>query len=264
MAPFKKNASSLPLPRKIQLYFSVTSSVKLFHSVVLWQFAQISIVAFTNFFVLMYVSVSHTIETGQEQRPCHLLHKIQRVVGSNKCLLIQYMIQVSSYRLIFQKWDNANIMNIYFPNIFLPLPLLKNTQLFWGGHLPLFCISKWFRENWIMSPCPHVPMSPAARQGRNQLRSSTAHLALAKVWFQDWPVTLMGLARVTLSTPVWMLGEKYFYCFSLSSSDSLWAWTKYPEKLLVAILLPQREPALNWSWQFRKQTREKEPKSLVT
>lgn len=133
ITPFKKNASSLPLPRKIQLHFSVTSSVKLFHSVVLWQFAQISILAFTNLFLLIYVSVSHTVETGQEQRPCHLLHKIQCVVGSNKCLLIQHMIQVSSYRLIFQKWDNANIMNICFPNIFLPMPLLKNTQLLVGG-----------------------------------------------------------------------------------------------------------------------------------
>lgn len=158
MAPFKKNASSLPLPRKIQLYFSVTSSVKLFHSVVLWQFAQISIVAFTNFFVLMYVSVSHTIETGQEQRPCHLLHKIQRVVGSNKCLLIQYMIQVSSYRLIFQKWDNANIMNIYFPNIFLPLPLLKNTQLFWGGGICPF--SAYLNDSGRTESCPHVSTFP--------------------------------------------------------------------------------------------------------
>ena len=63
--------------------------MKLFHSVVLWQFAQIFIVAFTDLFLLIYVSVSHTVETGQEQRPCHLLHKIQHVVGSNKRLLIQ-------------------------------------------------------------------------------------------------------------------------------------------------------------------------------
>lgn len=154
---------------------SVTSScVKLFHSVVLWQFAQISILAFTNLFLLIYVSVSHTVETGQEQRPCYLLHKIQCVVGSNKCLLIQHMIQVSSYRLIFRNetmqilWTFASLTFSY------QCHFLRILSYWWGeGTSVPFYIAKWFREG-----CSY---GPSCKEGPNQLPSSTAHLALAKV-----------------------------------------------------------------------------------
>lgn len=126
---------------------------------------------------------------------------------------------------------------------------------------------------WVSAPPLHsLPdlgrtdsTSPASREDANWLPSSI-YLALPPAKVTDsrigkWP---KSVSEECLSVLLRMLGEKYFYSFSFSLPFSLWTWTRCPYKLLAAILLPQREPAFSQSWYLRKQTRKKEPMSLVT